>query len=288
VLEPEDNERLVARSRRIRERILEVVWESGSGHVGGALSSVEMLVAAYFGALRVDPARPQWDERDRFVLSKGHGGLALAAVLCERGFIDDEALRAFGRSGHSIGMHLDRTRVPGVEASTGSLGHGLGVSVGIALGAKLQKKRFRTICLLSDGECYEGSTWEAALAAPALKLGSLVAIVDRNRLTMDGDTERELPLEPLAQKWRAFGWDVDLCDGHDFASLCPAIERAFARGGGDTPALLLCETVKGKGVSFMENRAEWHYGALDSELYARALAEVRGERSSKRFFAVGG
>jgi transketolase len=276
VLELSENERLAARARKIRERILDVVWESGSGHVGGALSSVEMLVALYFDALRVDPARPTWDDRDRFVLSKGHGGLALAAVLCERGFIEEDALRSFGRSGHSIGMHLDRTRVRGVEASTGSLGHGLGVSVGIALGAKLQTKTFRTVCLLSDGECYEGSTWEAALAAPALKLGSLVALVDRNRLTMDGDTERELPLEPLAQKWRAFGWNVDVCDGHDFASLRPAIARAFSRGGGDTPALLLCETVKGKGVSFMEDRPEWHYGALDSDLYARALAEVRG------------
>jgi transketolase len=262
------------RARRVRERILEVVWRSGSGHVGGALSEADLLVALYFGALRVDPQRPSWEERDRFVLSKGHGGLGLAVVLCERGFISDADLVKFGRSFHAIGMHMDHARVPGVEVSTGSLGHGLGVAVGIALGAKLQSARFRTVCLLSDGECYEGSTWEAAMSAPGLGLSRLVAIVDRNRMTMDGDTEAELPLEPLADKWRAFGWRVETCDGHDFDALAPALHAALsdeARG----PTVLIAETVKGKGVSFMEHKAEWHYGALDSETYARALADVR-------------
>lgn len=265
--------KLAARARRIRERILDVVYESGSGHVGGALSSVEILTALYFRLLDVDPQRPEWRHRDRFVLSKGHGGLALAVVLAERGFVSDEDLAAFGRSGHAIGMHLDRRRVPGIEASTGSLGHGLGVAVGMALGAKVQGLRSRTVCLLSDGECYEGSTWEAAIAAPALGLSRLVAIVDRNRLTMDGDTEKELPLEPLADKWQAFGWRVATCDGHDFAALTPVLERALA-GKGNKPTVVLASTVKGKGIDFMENAPEWHYGALDSEAYARAKKQV--------------
>jgi transketolase len=265
----------------VRERILDVVYESGSGHVGGALSAVEILVALYFRSLRVDPARPHWYERDRFVLSKGHGGLGLAVVLAESGFVSDADLRAFGESGHPIGMHLDRKRVPGVEASTGSLGHGLGVAVGMALGAKLQKLRSRTVCLLSDGECYEGSTWEAAIAAPSLGLSRLVAVVDRNRLTMDGDTEDEVPLEPLADKWRAFGWRVFACDGHDFASLCGALDRAMA-GKGTRPSVVLASTVKGKGVSFMEGKAEWHYGALDSQLHAQALESVRAKKKPRR------
>ncbi len=276
-----DVERLEERARRVRERILDVVFESGSGHVGGALSAVEILVALYFRSLRLDPARPQWFERDRFVLSKGHGGLGLAVVLAERGFVSDDDLRAFGESGHPIGMHLDRKRVPGVEASTGSLGHGLGVAVGMALGAKLQKLRSRTVCLLSDGECYEGSTWEAAIAAPALELSRLVAVVDRNRLTMDGDTEDEAPLEPLADKWRAFGWRVFACDGHDMGALTGALDRAMA-GKGTRPSVVLARTVKGKGVSFMEGKGEWHYGSLDSQLHAQALASVRAAKRPRR------
>jgi transketolase len=260
--------------RRVRERIIQVVWTSGSGHVGGALSEVDILVALYFAALRLDPKRPAWPERDRFVLSKGHGGLGLAAVLCERGFISEVELGDFGKSFHAVGMHMDHARVPGIEVSTGSLGHGLGVSVGIALGAKLQNASFRTVCLLSDGECYEGSTWEAAMSAPALGLSGLVAIVDRNRLTMDGDTEVEMPLEPLADKWRAFGWRVVTCDGHDLDALCPALFDALADAARG-PTVIIAETVKGKGVSFMEQRAEWHYGALDEAMYRRALSDLR-------------
>jgi transketolase len=162
--------------------------------------------------------------------------------------------------------------VPGVEASTGSLGHGLGVSLGLALGAEVQSKSWRTVCLLSDGECYEGSTWEAAIAAPALGASGLVAIIDRNRLTMDGHTEDEVPLEPLAAKWEAFGWDVATCDGHDFGALVPALERAL---DSRRPSVVIAETVKGKGVSFMEGQAAWHYGALDSARYAEARAELR-------------
>lgn len=257
----------------MRERILDIVYESGSGHVGAALSQADILVVLYGGVLTVDPNAPDRPERDRFVLSKGHGGLGLTAVLAEYGFIPLPALGAFGRSGSALGMHLDHRKVVGVEQSTGSLGHGLGVAVGMALGARLLGLPSRTVCLLSDGECYEGSTWEAAQAAATHDLGRLLAIVDRNRLTMDGLTEDEAPLEPLADKWQAFGWRVLRCDGHDHAALLAAL--APADDEECRPTLVIADTVKGRGVDFMENQAKWHYGALDSAMYADALKCVR-------------
>ncbi len=265
---------------RVRERILSIVWESGSGHLGAALSQADVLVALYHRTLRVDPRRPDDPHRDRFVLSKGHGGLGLAAVLAERGFISEAELGTFGRTGSALGMHMDHHRVPGIEVSTGSLGHGLGTALGMALGIRLQGLPGRTFCLLSDGECYEGSTWEAALAAPAFHASRLCAIIDRNRLTMDGFTEREVPLEPLQQKWEAFGWRVWRCDGHDFPALCGALDEIAEIAettGADrgVPALLIADTVKGKGVDFMEEQPKWHYGALDSAMLALALASVR-------------
>jgi transketolase len=274
-----DRRKLVDRARRVRARILDVIHDSGGGHVGGALGEVEILVALYFRSLRVDPARPAWRDRDRFVLSKGHGSLGLAVVLAERGFLADAELATFGAPGSAVGMHLDRRRVRGVEASTGAAGHGLGLAVGMALGARMQRLKSRTVCLLSDGECYEGSTWEAALAAPALGLSRLVAVVDRNRLTAGGATEERVALEPLADKWRAFGWRVAACDGNDFASLCPALDRALACKG-DKPTCIIASTVKGKGVEAMENAPEWHYGSIDAELLASAKADL--ERSGTR------
>jgi transketolase len=265
--------RLRERARRVRERILRLVYESGSGHLGAALSQTDLLVVLYSRYLEVDAREPRRPDRDRFVLSKGHGGLGLAPILAELGFVDESALATFGKTGAALGMHMDHRRVPGIEASTGSLGHGLGIALGMALGAKAQGLRSRTYCLLSDGECYEGSTWEAALAAPALGAGRLTALVDRNRLTMDGLTEEELPLEPLAKKWAAFGWRVFECDGHDVRAIGAALDAATADE--TAPAVVIGETVKGKGVDFMENAPKWHYGALDSEAYARALESVR-------------
>jgi transketolase len=267
---------LRAASLRVRERILRIVYDSGSGHVGGALSQADILVALYHRALRVDPARPDWPERDRFILSKGHGGLGLAAVLAERGLIDPAALDTFGVTGSAFGMHMDHRKVPAIETATGSLGHGLGIATGMALGARLRAWPSRTVCLLSDGECYEGSTWEAALAASSQRLDRLVAIVDRNRLTMDGFTEQEVPLEPLARKWEAFGWRSITCDGHDHDALCAALDQALAPpAAASAPTVIIACTVKGKGVDFMEDQASWHYGALDSHMLERALASVR-------------
>lgn len=274
---PEEQRRLEEFSLRIREGILRVVHESGSGHVGGALSQTDILSVLYTKYLRFDPRRPDWPERDRFVLSKGHGGIGFVVLLAECEFIPREDLATFGRTGSALGMHLDHRRVPGVETSTGSLGHGLGVAIGMALGAKMQQWPSRVFCLLSDGECYEGSTWEAALSAQALELGNLCAIVDRNRMTMDGATEDEVPLEPLADKWKAFGFRVFTCNGHDFADLCAAFDAALDPNA-KSPAMILASTVKGKGVDFMEDRPEWHYGSMDTEMYARALESVRKGR----------
>ena len=279
---PEWNEterrRLETRARETREGILKVVYESGSGHVGGALSEVEVLVALYDRLLRISPETATAPDRDRFVLSKGHGGLGLAVVLADRGFLPREELATFGKTGSRLGMHMDHGKVPGIEASTGSLGHGLGIAVGMALGTRTQKLPSRTLCLASDGECYEGSTWEAAAFAGGLHLDNLVLVIDRNGLTMDGDTEREMPLEPLDEKWRAFGWRVLACDGHDLEALVPALETALAPSG--KPTVVIARTVKGKGVDFMEGASKWHYGALDSEAYARALASVTRARAT--------
>jgi transketolase len=280
-LSDDEHSRLRQAAQRVRERILAIAYQSGSGHLGAALSQADALVALYGRTLRVDRARPDWPERDRFVLSKGHGGLGLVAALAEWGFVTEEALGTFGQTGSPLGMHMDHRKVPGVEASTGSLGHGLGLAVGMALGARLHGWPSRTFCLLSDGECYEGSTWEAALSAPALKLGRLVAVVDRNRLTMDGFTEQEVPLEPLAAKWEAFGWKVWRVDGHDLRALCAALDEAVAEGE-PRPRVIVAETVKGKGVDFMENQPKWHYGALDSEMYARARASLRDLYEGRR------
>lgn len=260
-------------SRRVRESILQIVHDAGSGHVGGALSQADILVALYHRVLRFDLLRPDWARRDRFILSKGHGGLGLAAVLADCGLLEPALLSTFGSTGSALGMHMDHRQVRAIETATGSLGHGLGIATGMALGQRLRRWPSRTVCLLSDGECYEGSTWEAAIAASGQRLGNLLAIVDRNRLTMDGFTEQELPLEPLAQKWQSFGWRVITCDGHDHDALAAALAQAFEPA--DIPSVIIADTVKGKGVDFMEDEARWHYGALDSHMLAVALASVR-------------
>lgn len=260
-------------SLRVRESILQIVHDSGSGHVGAALSQADILVALYHRALRFDPARPDWPQRDRFVLSKGHGGLGLAAVLADCALLAPAALATFGATGSALGMHMDHRQLPFIETATGSLGHGLGIAAGMALGARLRGWPSRVVCLLSDGECYEGSTWEAALAASGKRLSNLLAIVDRNRMTMDGFTEDELPLEPLARKWESFGWRTITCDGHDH----DALAAALAVHDDGAPLVIIADTVKGKGVDFMEHQARWHYGALDSQMLASALASVRRE-----------
>ena len=260
---------------KIRREIVDVTGWSGGAHIGGALSQTDILTILYYKYLNADPKNPHWDDRDRFVLSKGHGGVGHAVVLANKGYFDPELLKEFNHSGSPFGMHLDGNKVPGVDASTGSVGHGLSMAVGMALGARLRKKTWWTYCVVGDGECDEGSIWEAAMAAHHYRLHNLTCFVDRNGLMIDGPTEKIMSLEPLADKWTAFGWTVKAANGHDFRELAAAID--FARGHKDGPVVVIAHTVKGKGVDFMENQPGWHYGGLDSELIARAKRSIGGE-----------
>ncbi|HDI59977.1 MAG TPA: transketolase [Desulfobacteraceae bacterium] len=263
---------LKARAKQLRYDIIDITGWSGGAHIGGALSLVEILVILYDHYLTIDPARPDWPERDRLVVSKGHAGIGYAALLARKGYFDFELLRDFNKFKSPFGMHLDGNKVRGVDASTGSLGHGLSMALGMALGARVQGQSWRTYCILGDGECNEGSVWEAAMATAHFKAVNLTTFVDRNRLMIDGPTEEVMGLEPLADKWRAFGFEVREVDGHDFSALAEAID--FSRSHTDAPVVIIAHTVKGKGVDFMENDVRWHYGGLDTDLIARAKASV--------------
>lgn len=260
----------------IRQDVIRMLATAGSGHPGGSLSAVEILTALYFQVLRVDPRRPDDPERDRFILSKGHACPALYATLAERGFFPLSWLEDLRRLGSPLQGHPDMRKVPGVEMSTGSLGQGLSVGVGMALAGRLRESGYRVYVLLGDGECQEGQVWEAAMAAAHYRLRNLVAIVDRNGLQIDGPTEEVLALEPLADKWKAFGWSVITVNGHDFGELLSAFESVgYAR----RPTAIIARTVKGKGVSFMENQVDWHGKAPNREQGEQALKELqeRGE-----------
>jgi len=281
----ESREELVLRLRDvavdIRQKIIEMTCVAGNAHLGGALSAADILVVLYHHVLRIDPRNPQWSERDRFILSKGHGGLAIFPVLADVGFFPREELATFNQMSSRLGMHPNKDEVPGIEVSTGSLGHGLSVSVGLALAGRLDHAPWRVYCLLSDGELNEGSSWEAAMSAAHYKLGNLVAIVDRNRFSLDGPTEEIMGLEPLRDKWAAFGWQTVEVDGHDIAALLDIFDR-LPSPDDPQPTVVIAHTVKGKGVSFMENRYEWHYGSLTEEQARQALAELEAVRPAGR------
>ena len=274
-LSPQEKQRLKDIARELRLTVIDVMAWSGGAHVGGSLSIIDILTILYFKYLDVHPADPQWDERDRFVLSKGHAAAGLIPVLAKRGFFPEETLKTFNHFGSPFAMHPDSNKVIGCDASAGSLGHGLSMAVGMALGARQRKMPWKTVCLMGDGECCEGSVWEAAMSAPHFKLGNLIGIVDRNRFMIDGETEDVMPLEPFADKWRAFGWEVVEVDGHDLDQLDEALARAWAAT--DVPVLILANTIKGKGVDFMENNVVYHYASADSELCARAKASILKE-----------
>lgn len=274
-LSTQEKQRLQDIARELRLTVIDVMAWSGGAHVGGSLSIIDILTILYFKYLDINPADPQWDERDRFILSKGHAAAGLIPVLAKRGFFPEETLKTFNHFGSPFAMHPDSNKVIGCDASAGSLGHGLSMAVGMALGARQRKMPWKTVCLMGDGECCEGSIWEAAMSAPHFKLGNLIGIVDRNRFMIDGETEDVMPLEPFADKWRAFGWEVVEVDGHDFDQLDDALARAWAAT--DVPVLILANTIKGKGVDFMENNVVYHYASADSELCARAKASILKE-----------
>ena len=262
-------------ARELRLTMVDVMYWSGGSHIGGSLSIAEILTILYFKYLNVKPQEPAWPDRDRFVLSKGHSAAGYIPVLAKKGFFPEEELKSFNHFGSPFAMHPDSNKVIGCDASTGSLGHGLPMAIGMGLGARYQKKSFKTVCLLGDGECCEGSVWEAAMAVNHFKLGNVITIVDRNRFMIDGATEDVMRLEPFADKWRAFGFEVIEVNGHSFAELSAALDKGWAAT--DKPVLILANTIKGKGVDFMENTAKWHYASGDSELVEKAKASIMKE-----------
>ena len=261
---------------RVRARVLLAVYNAGGGHIGGPLSCTDMLVALYFHILNLDPAKPDWEDRDRFIISKGHSTIALYAVLAERGYFPIEELATFDFIDSRLQGHPDMSKTPGIDMSSGSLGQGLSPGIGMALGARLLNKPFRTVVLLGDGESQEGQVWEAAFIAARYGLDSLTAILDYNGLQQFGwqkPGQRMLtPIEQPAAKWEAFGWNTLQADGHDLAGFIAAMQQAYSLRG--KPTIIIANTVKGKGVSFMEDQYDWHARVpTDQELVA-ALADL--------------
>jgi transketolase len=262
------------RATTIRRLIVEMLAEAGSGHPGGSLSAVEIVTALYFGGvLRYDPARPEWPERDRFILSKGHGVPVQYAALAEAGFLPHEELKTLRKIDSRLQGHPVLGATPGIEASTGSLGQGLSIGLGSALAARMDRKDYRVFVLLGDGECQEGQVWEAAMAAGHYRPQNLVAIVDYNKFQLDGAIADIIALEPFAEKWRSMGWQVRELDGHSLPEVLEGLNWAVAAEG---PACLIAHTVKGKGVSFMEGENAYHGVAPTEEELAKALAELEG------------
>jgi len=273
----------------LRQLCLQTTVDAGSGHIGGGMSVMDIMTILYHKFMKIDPKKPFWEDRDRFVLSKGHAGIAFAGVLADKGYVDKKDLKTFNLTGSKMGIHLDSLKVPGVDASTGSLGHGLPMAIGIAIAAKLQKKDYVTYCVLGDGECDEGSVWEAAMAVSHFKVTNLITFVDRNKCMIDGPTEDVMTLEPFADKWKAFGFEVIEIDGHDFRQLNDAIEKALNNvKTGTKPICIIANTIKGEGIKFMAGDYKWHYGAIDDskfktakesldEFYQQRLARVEKE-----------
>ncbi len=268
-----DQKELAPLTRHLRRQVLQTIAGSESGHPGGSLSSVEILTALYFVIMRHDPRNPHWPDRDRFVLSKGHCTPILYSVLAECGYFPREELATFRRMDSRLQGHA-HIMAPGVEANTGSLGQGLSFGLGVALAGKLDRKDYRVYVLLGDGECDEGQVWEAAMAAAHYRLDNLTAIVDRNGIQNDRFTDEVMRLEPLADKWRAFGWHVLEVNGHNLEELVQAFKSAQGERG--RPTVIIAHTVKGKGVSFMENNPDFHGRAPTPQELERSLKELEG------------
>lgn len=258
-------------AKDIRKKILKMITNSQTSHIGAAFSCVDILTVLYFKILKIDPSDPWHPNRDRFILSKGHAVSALYATLSERGFFPRKILDEYCKNGSKLPGHSTMHSVPGVEVSTGSLGHGLSIGIGIALAARHDNHNYKTFVLLSDGECNEGSLWEAVMFAAHHKLDNLIAIVDHNRLQAFGRTKEVLDLEPLVDKWNTFGWAVKEIDGHKFHDIEESLKQIPFKKG--RPSAIIAKTIKGKGVSFMENSLDWHYKSPTNEEYKIAMKE---------------
>lgn len=262
---------LKAKAVQIRMDLLKMIHGAKTGHTGGSLSNTDILTALYYKVMKFDPSRPKWEDRDRFIASKGHSVESIWCILADLGFFPKEELKTFSGFGTRLIGHPNN-KVPGIEMNTGALGHGLAISVGMALAAKRDGRSYRVFCLMGDGEQAEGSVWEAAMAGPHYKLDNLIGIIDRNRLQISGHTEEVMGLEPLEEKWAAFGWNVVSIDGNDMNALIEAFEAVPAVIG--KPTLIMANTVKGKGVSFAENVPHWHHHVPNDAELEKALGEL--------------
>ncbi|WP_455539760.1 transketolase [Terrisporobacter sp.] len=258
----------------IRKDIVSMICKSKSGHPGGSLSAVEILTALYFDQMNIDPTNPKMEDRDRFILSKGHAAPALYATLAERGYFKKEELDHLRKIGSMLQGHPDMKKIPGIEMSTGSLGQGFSVACGMAMAGKLDNAPWNVYALLGDGEVQEGIIWEAAMSAAHYKLDNMIAFLDYNGLQIDGEVESVMNINPIEDKFKTFGWNVITIDGHDFDQIFAALDMAKDTIG--KPTMIIAKTIKGKGVSFMENQASWHGSAPNEEQLAQALAELGG------------
>ena len=267
---------LESMAKIIRADIVSMLTESGSGHPGGSLSAADIVTTLFFGEMNIDVNNPNNPDRDRFVLSKGHAAPVLYSALCRKGFFEEEELMTLRKIGSRLQGHPSMKCLPGIDMSTGSLGQGISSSVGMALAGKLDNKEYRVYTILGDGELEEGQVWEASMAAAHYKLDNLTAFIDFNGLQIDGNIEEVMNPSPIDKKFEAFGWNVLVIDGHNIAEIVDAIEKAKKHKG--APTAIICKTVKGKGVSFMENEASWHGTAPSVEQCEKALAEIGGDK----------
>jgi transketolase len=272
LISPTSRQNLPAIAARLRGAVIDMSHAAGTPHLGSSLSCVDIVTAAYWGALHIDPRRPEDSDRDRFILSKGHAATTLYAALAHRGFFPEALLDTYNHDGSKLAEHPGPNCVPGVEAATGSLGHGLPIALGMALAGRLQGRNYRVYALLSDGECNEGSVWEAAMFAPAQKLENVCVIVDYNKWQATGRSNETLALAPLREKWASFGWDAHEVDGHDVVALATLLRKV--PNGSGKPIAIIAHTVKGKGVSFMEDDNNWHYRVPNEKEVADAKRQL--------------
>lgn len=266
---------LEERARELRIDSLDMIYRRGAGHPGGSLSAAEIMAALFFHKMRLDPERPDWPERDRFILSKGHASAILYAALARRGFFPMEDLKQWGELSCHLQGHPDCLKTPGVEMTSGILGHGVAIGSGLALAARMSNLNYRVYVLLGDGECQAGVVWEGAMTAAKYRLANLTAIVDYNDVQLDGPVHEIMPLEPFVGKWQVFNWAVLEINGHNMRQVLEALDMADEIH--DRPTVIVAHTTKGKGVSFMENDSHWHGVPPDDAQYAQAIAELRGE-----------
>lgn len=271
---------LEERARFIRREVIRLISIAKVGHYASAFSCAEILATLYYGVMRLREGEPRWPDRDRFMFGKGHAAVALYPILADHSFIPTDVLNEYTRLGNPLGDHPDMTRVPGVDFSSGSIGHALSAGVGMTLAGRLAGRDYNSFVLLGDGEQNEGQVWEAAMSAAHHRAGRLIAIIDRNRYCLDGEVDEVMGIEPLADKWRAFNWDVHEVDGHDIAALHPLLKSLAERSDPQVPAVVIAHTLKGKGVPFMESEIGWHLGWLNEDDERRALAYIDGDQEA--------